>query len=88
MFTYLHYPHGTLVIAPDGSESGYEPTRQEIPNTIHIRFDAPYYIDIFNDSYCTVLRHKYIHDNHILQHVRLGKKRHPITYAGDLLPVD
>ena len=37
MITYLHYPRGTLVIAPDGSQSGYEPTRQDIPNTVHLR---------------------------------------------------
>lgn len=55
MITYLHYPLGTLVIAPDGSQSGYEPTRQDIPNTVHLRLPAPYYIDIFIDSYCTVL---------------------------------
>ncbi|BCA40325.1 Uncharacterised protein [Kluyvera ascorbata] len=82
MITYLHYPRGTLVIAPDGSQSGYEPTRQDIPNTVHLRLPAPYYIDIFIDSYCTVLRHKYIHVNHTLQYARLGTKRYPINYAG------
>lgn len=28
-------PFGTLLIAPDGSLSGYEPTRQDILNTVH-----------------------------------------------------
>ena len=82
MITYLNYPFGTLLIAPDGSQSGYDPTRKDIPNTVHIRLDAPYYIDIFIDSYCTVLRHKYIHVNHTLQYARLGTKKQAITYTG------
>lgn len=82
MFTYIRSTNGTTIIAPDGTQSGYEYSRDDIPTIrdIHIQLPHPYYVHVRIGSTYLYSSHKYIRVNHHNSTVKIGKYIHHLEH--------